>query len=179
MAVSGAAVRGHTGPVVFGEPGTNAQHSFMQLIHQSPLPVPVDFIFVAKPDHQHLDSHRKLLANGLAQAEALLRGKSAAEAGAETPALATHREFPGDRPSNAIVLPRLDGFHLGALVAMYEHKVFCLGALWGVNAFDQWGVELGKALAGPLLRELEAGAPAAGAHDGSTEGLIRELLNPA
>jgi glucose-6-phosphate isomerase len=174
VTLAGAPTRGNTGPVVFGEPGTNAQHSFMQLIHQSPRPVPVDFILVAQPDHPYAESHRKLLANGLAQAKALLLGKSREVAAAETPTLAAHREFPGDRPSVTILLPRLDAFHLGALVALYEHKVFCLGALWGVNAFDQWGVELGKALAGPILRELEAGTP--GAHDGSTGGLMRELL---
>ena len=179
VTLAGEPVGRDTGPVVFGEPGTNAQHSFMQLIHQSPRPVPVDFILVARPDHPHADSHRKLLANGLAQAEALLRGKPLAEAAAETPALAAHREFPGDRPSVTIVLPRLDAFTLGQLVALYEHKVFTLGALWGVNAFDQWGVELGKVLAVAMLPELEAGAPRPGAHDGSTEGLMRELLKPA
>ena len=176
VTLAGAPVGRDTGPVVFGEPGTNAQHSFMQLIHQSPRPVPVDFILVAKPDHPHADSHRKLLANGLAQAAALLRGKTLAEAAAETPALAAHREFPGDRPSVTILLRRLDPFSLGQLVALYEHKVFTLGALWGVNAFDQWGVELGKVLAGAILPELEAGAPTPGAHDGSTEGLMREVL---
>jgi glucose-6-phosphate isomerase len=175
-----------TGPVVFGEPGTNAQHSFMQLLHQGTTPVPADIILVARPDHPHADSHRKLLANGLAQAEALMRGKPAREVRAEMAAagvaeteiarLLPHRVFPGDRPSTAILLPHLDAFTLGQLVALYEHKVFCLGALWGINAFDQWGVELGKQLAGAILPELEAGAPKPGAHDGSTEGLLRELL---
>jgi glucose-6-phosphate isomerase len=176
VTLTGEPVRRMTGAVVFGEPGTNAQHSFMQLIHQSPRPVPVDFILVAKPDHPYADSHRKLLANGLAQAEALLRGKSRAEAADETPALAAHREFPGDRPSVTILLPHLDAHTLGQLVALYEHKVFTLGALWGVNAFDQWGVELGKHLASAILPELEAGASKPGAHDSSTEGLMRELL---
>jgi len=178
---------GHaTGPVVFGEPGTNAQHSFMQLIHQGTTPVPCDIILVARPDHPHADSHRKLLANGLAQAEALMRGKTAAEVQAEMRSagvpeaeiarLLPHRVFPGDRPTATILLPRLDAFTLGQLVALYEHKVFCLGALWGINAFDQWGVELGKQLAGAILPELEAGAPKQGAHDSSTEGLMREIL---
>jgi glucose-6-phosphate isomerase len=176
VTLAGEPTRGMTGPVVFGEPGTNAQHSFMQLIHQSPKPVPVDFILVARPDHPYADSHRKLLANGLAQAEALLRGKTRDEAAAETPALAAHREFPGDRPSVTILLPHLDAHTLGQLVALYEHKVFTLGALWGVNAFDQWGVELGKQLANAILPELEAGAPKPGAHDSSTEGLMRALL---
>jgi glucose-6-phosphate isomerase len=173
VTLDGAPVARMSGPVVFGEPGTNAQHSFVQLIHQSPQPVPVDFILVAKPDHSWPDSHRKLLANGLAQAAALLRGKSLAEAEAETPGLGAHREFPGDRPSVTILLPHLDAFTLGQLVALYEHKVFCLGALWGVNAFDQWGVELGKQLAGAILPALETGGSTG--MDGSTEGLLGEI----
>jgi len=185
VTMSGAPVAHATGPVVFGEPGTNAQHSFMQLLHQGTTPVPADIVLVARPDHPHADSHRKLLANGLAQAEALMRGKSAAEVRAEMQAAGTapaeierllpHRIFPGDRPTATILLPRLDAFTLGQLVALYEHKVFCLGALWGIDAFDQWGVELGKQLAGAILPELEAGAPRPGAHDGSTEGLMREI----
>lgn len=161
----GSPVPRATGAVVFGEPGTNAQHSFMQLLHQSPTPVPADIILVAHPDHPHADSHRKLLANGLAQAEALLRGKDAAAVAAEMrtaglseaeiTALTPHRVFTGDRPSTLILLPRLDAFALGALVAMYEQKVACLGALWGINPFDQWGVELGKQLAGGILPALE------------------------
>ncbi len=183
VTLAGSLAAHATGPVVFGEPGTNAQHSFMQLIHQGPLPVPCDIILVARPDHAHADSHRKLLANGLAQAEALMRGKAAEAVRAEMQAagaaeaeiarLLPHRVFPGDRPSATILLPRLDAFSLGQLVALYEHKVFCLGALWGINAFDQFGVELGKQLAGPILAALEAGAPQPGAHDGSTEGLLR------
>jgi glucose-6-phosphate isomerase len=186
VTLSGAPVGRATGPVVFGEPGTNAQHSFLQLIHQGTTPVPCDILLVARPDHSHADSHRKLLANGLAQAEALMRGKTEAEARAEMAAsgvpeaeiarLAPHRVFPGDRPTATLVLPRLDPFTLGQVVALYEHKVFCLGALWGINAFDQWGVELGKQLAGAILPELKAGAPKPGAHDSSTEGLMRAVL---
>ncbi len=185
VTLDGAPVGRATGPVVFGEPGTNAQHSFMQLLHQGKTPVPADIILVARPDHPHADSHRKLLANGLAQAEALMRGKSEEEVRAEMAAtgappaeierLLPHRVFPGNRPTATILLPRLDPFTLGQLVALYEHKVFCLGALWNVNAFDQWGVELGKQLAGAILPELEAGAPRPGAHDGSTEGLMRAI----
>ena len=185
VTMDGAPVGRATGPVVFGEPGTNAQHSFMQLLHQGTTPVPADVILIARPDHPHADSHRKLLANGLAQAEALMRGKTAEEARAEmaqagaAPAeierLLPHRVFPGDRPTATILLPRLDASTLGQLVALYEHKVFCLGALWDVNAFDQWGVELGKQLAGAILPELEAGEPRALGHDGSTEGLMREV----
>jgi glucose-6-phosphate isomerase len=171
-----------TGPVVFGEPGTNAQHSFMQLVHQGPRPVPVDFILVARPDHAHAESHRKLLANGLAQAEALLHGKDAAAVAAEMRAagaaeaeiarLLPHRVFTGDRPSVTILLPRLDPGTLGQLVALYEHKVACLGALWGINPFDQWGVELGKQLAGGTLAALEGRARA---KDPATAALVAEI----
>ncbi|MCA3381343.1 MAG: glucose-6-phosphate isomerase [Roseomonas sp.] len=184
VAGSGAALQRTSGPVVFGEPGTNAQHSFMQLLHQGTTPVPVDFILVARPDHAHADSHRKLLANGLAQAEALLMGKDAAAVTAEMRAagvteaeiarLLPHRVFPGDRPSVTMLLPRLDAFTLGQLVALYEHKVAMLGALWGLNTFDQWGVELGKQLAGAILPELSAGAPEK-PHDGSTARLIGKI----
>ena len=169
VTAEGAPVPMPTGPVVFGEPGTNAQHSFMQLIHQSPTPVPVDFVIVARPDHAHAGSHRILLAHALAQAEALARGKTEDESRAEMEAaglppaerdrLAPHRVFPGDRPSVSILLPQLTPDALGALVALYEHKVACLGALWGINPFDQWGVELGKQLAGGILPALDGPAP--------------------
>jgi len=184
VALSGAPLQRASGPVVFGEPGTNAQHSFIQLLHQGTTPVPVDFILVARPDHAHADSHRKLLANGLAQAEALLNGKDAAAVTAEMRAagvaeaeiarLLPHRVFPGDRPSVTMLLPQLDAYTLGQLVALYEHKVAVLGALWGINPFDQWGVELGKQLAGAILPELSAGAPQK-SHDGSTAALISKL----
>jgi glucose-6-phosphate isomerase len=179
----GAAVARATGPVVFGEPGTNAQHSFLQLLHQGTTPVPADIILVAAPDHPHADSHRALLANGLAQAAALMRGRSAEEARAEMLAkgmdaaeadrLAPHRAFPGDRPSTLILLPRLDAFHLGALVALYEHKVACLGALWGVDPFDQWGVELGKQLAGEIAPALSGAAPAPDAATAASIAALR------
>lgn len=184
VAVSGAPLHRASGPVVFGEPGTNVQHSFMQLLHQGTTPVPVDFILVARPDHAHADSHRKLLANGLAQAEALLTGKDEAAVTAEMRAaglaeaeiahLLPHRVFPGDRPSVTMLLPRLDAYTLGQLVALYEHKVAVLGALWEINPFDQWGVELGKQLASAILPELSAAAPQK-PHDGSTAGLISKL----
>jgi glucose-6-phosphate isomerase len=170
-----------TGPVLFGEPGTNAQHSFMQLLHQGTTPVPADFVLIANPSHPYAANHRLLLANGLAQAEALLRGRSAEEVRAEMTAAGTepeeverllpHRVFPGDRPSTALLLPRLDAHTLGQLVALYEHKVFCLGALWDIDAFDQWGVELGKQLSTSILPELMPEGRV-GAHDSSTAGLI-------
>jgi glucose-6-phosphate isomerase len=145
--------------------------------------VPADIILVARPDHDHADSHRGLLANGLAQAAALMRGRDAAEALAEmlargvAPAeaarLAPHRAFPGDRPAVLITLPCLDATHLGALVALYEHKVACLGALWNIDPFDQWGVELGKQLAGEILPALSGRATAPDPATGATIATLR------
>jgi glucose-6-phosphate isomerase len=184
VTLGGDAVPRATGPVVFGEPGSSAQHSFMQLVHQSPEPVPTDFILVARPDHPWAENHRILLAHGLAQAEGLLAGRDEAAVRAEMKgadparieALLPHRIFPGDRPSTTIVLPRLEPFTFGQLIALYEHKVSVLGTLWDINPFDQWGVELGKALADPLLEELNQGEAAVGQHDPSTEGLLREIF---
>ena len=180
VTLAGEPVVQRTGPVVFGEPGSNSQHSFLQLLHQGTTPVPADIILVARPDHPYADSHRKLLANGLAQAAALMRGKSADEVRAEMQAagageaeiarLLPHRVFPGNRPTTTILLPHLDAFTLGQLIALYENKVASLGILWNINAFDQWGVELGKQLAGPILKALE-GKPGV-AQDSSTEGLL-------
>jgi glucose-6-phosphate isomerase len=179
----GSRLSRRSGPVVFGEPGTNAQHSFMQLIHQSPVPVPVDFVLVARADHSNPDSHRKLLANGLAQAEALLVGKDETTVRQEMAAsgaapgsidlVASHRVFSGDRPSTVILVPRLDAFTLGQLVALYEHKVACLGALWGINPFDQWGVELGKVVAGHVGARLEGRS--AGVH-AATEASVAAIM---
>ena len=184
VTLSGQPVERDTGPVIFGEPGTNAQHSFMQLLHQGTTPVPADFVLVANPNHPYAENHRLLLSNGLAQAEALLRGRSAAEVSAEMEKagkspeeiarLLPHRLFPGDRPSTTLLLDRLDAYTLGQLVALYEHKVFCLGALWDIDAFDQWGVELGKQLAGSILPEL-APQGQVGDHDPSTHGLISRI----
>ena len=170
-----------TGPVVFGEPGTNGQHAFYQLLHQGPQPIPADFI-VPLTSYYKLGQHQEmLLANAFAQAEALMRGRSRDEAEAElraagmaaekAAALAPHRVFTGNRPSTTIVLPRLDPFHLGMLIALYEHKIFVQGAVWGVNSFDQWGVELGKQLAKPILEELTDPA-ATHPHDAATSRLI-------
>jgi len=182
VSLTGVPLPRASGPVVFGEPGTNAQHSFLQLIHQGTTPVPVDFVLVARPDHSHAESHRILLANGLAQAEALARGRTAEEARAamaglpeaEIERLLPHRTFPGDRPSVTILLPALTPQTLGALIALYEHKVACLGAFWGLNPFDQWGVELGKQLAGGILPALQGGAPAA---DAATAAMIAQILH--
>ncbi len=156
-----------TSPVVWGEPGTNGQHAYFQMLHQGTDVVPVEFIAVKRPQHGLADSHAKLLANCLAQSQALMLGKSAQEALAEqapTAApdydrarLAQHRSFPGNRPSTTLVLDELTPRSLGALIALYEHRVFAAGALWGINSFDQWGVELGKALASRLLPRLASG----------------------
>ncbi len=153
-------------PVVWGMPGTDAQHTFFQWLHQDAKGSPVDFILCAKPDHHHTRHHRLLVANCLAQRAALLEGKSYEKALAEVSrkesdpdraqALAKHRVHPGGRPSTLIVLPCLNAHHLGALLALYEHKVFTEGVLWGINPFDQWGVEFGKQLAGDLERRLDA-----------------------
>ena len=168
-------------PVVWGSVGTNGQHAYFQLLHQGTDLIPVDFIAALKPAHPHTDLHRALLANCFAQSEALMRGKNAAEVKAEMrthqvpaaalQALLPHRVFPGNRPSNTLLMDQLTPATLGALIALYEHKAFVLGVLWNINSFDQWGVELGKALAGRILPELEDGL-VAGLHDSSTAGLI-------
>ena len=172
-----------TGPIVWGEPGTNGQHAFFQLLHQGTRLVPADFVVAARCDHALADQHRLLVANCLAQTEALMLGRSAGEARADLEAagvanrraesLARHKAFDGNRPTNTLMLDRLDAFALGALIALYEHKVFVQGAIWRVNSFDQWGVELGKELATSIAHEL-ANADDARAHDASTEGLIAE-----
>ena len=183
VARDGGPVGLETGPIIFGEPGTNGQHAFYQLIHQGTRLVPADIIVAASTHNPLADQHAMLVANALAQAEALMRGKTLEEARAEldaagmdpakAAALAPHKVFPGNRPTNTIVLRRLDPYTLGLLVALYEHKVFVQGILWNVNSFDQWGVELGKQLASVILPELAAGS--AGRHDGSTEGLLAHM----
>ncbi|MEN9627235.1 MAG: hypothetical protein RJA10_461, partial [Pseudomonadota bacterium] len=156
-----------TSPVVWGEPGTNGQHAYFQMLHQGTDVIPVEFIAVRQAAHPHADLQTKLLANCLAQSQALMLGKTAAEAATESAptasptldraVLARHRSFPGNRPSTTLLLERLTPRALGALIALYEHRVFTSGALWGINSFDQWGVELGKALAGDLLPRLASG----------------------
>jgi len=172
-----------TSPVVWGEPGTNGQHAYFQMLHQGTDVIPVEFIAVRHPTHGHPDLHRKLLANCLAQSQALMLGKSTDAALAEKAptasqtldpqVLARHRTFPGNRPSTTLVLERLTPEALGSLIALYEHRVWTSGALWGINSFDQWGVELGKALAGNLLPRLESGD--ASGLDASTAGLLARL----
>jgi glucose-6-phosphate isomerase len=170
---SGDAAPRPTGPIVWGSAGTNGQHAFYQLLHQGTALVPCDFIGFLENPHPIGDQHVQLLANLLAQTEALAFGKTAEEVAAEGsgPALVPHRTFPGDRPSNTLVADRLDPATLGALVALYEHKVFVQGSIWGVNSFDQWGVELGKVLAKKIAGELEGAA--APRHDSSTNAWIR------
>ncbi len=173
-----------TAPVIWGEPGTNGQHAFFQLLHQGSEFVPADFIAAAESHAPWRDHDDMLLANFLAQTEALMHGKTADAAraeltarglrGAALEALLPHKVFPGNRPSNSILYAKLTPAVLGALVALYEHKVFVQGAVWGVNSFDQWGVELGKQLAGPLLAALRAGDTVSG-HDGSTNGLANAI----
>ena len=180
VGLDGLPVSHAAGPVLFGEPGTNGQHAFYQLLHQGTDVVSADFIAAANSAAPLGGHHEKLLANFLAQSEALMLGKTEKQARAElegqslAPAeidrLAPHKVFPGDRPTNSILMERLTPETLGALIALYEHKVFCQGVIWGINSFDQWGVELGKALAKKILLELQGEAD--GNHDASTEGLI-------
>jgi len=177
VTLDGRRVAYDTAPVLWGEPGTNGQHSFHQLLHQGTRLVPCDFLVFAESPNPLGRHHDVLLANALAQAEALAFGKTADEVRAEgTPErLVPHRTFEGNRPSTLLLAERLDPKTLGRLVALYEHSVFTQGAVWDVDSFDQWGVELGKTLAQRILPELEAeGAPAL-AHDGSTNALIRRL----
>ena len=168
-----------TCPILWGEAGTNGQHSFYQLIHQGGRVIPCDFIALKKSDLPLPGHHQHLLANCLAQSAALAFGQTAAEArAAGTPeALVPYKVFPGNQPSSTLVLPELSPFTLGQLIALYEHKVFCLGVLWNINAFDQWGVELGKALAGRLTPTL-LGENDGSAFDTSTRGLVAALRQP-
>lgn len=160
-----------TGPVIFGEPGTDSQHSFMQLLHQSPDPIPADFILCKKPAHNLEQNHRALCANFMAQTRALAIGQTLDEAGGDA-----SRVFTGNRPTTSIVLPELSPFYLGLLIAAYEHKVFVQGAIWNLNSYDQPGVELGKKLATPILAWLNGGA-APTSTDSSTDRLYKFLMS--
>lgn len=178
---SGEAVAVHTAPVIWGQPGTDSQHSFFQLLHQGTRFVSCDFIAAAQPLNDRGEHHERLLANFFAQTEALMRGKTADEAREEllrsgmkpdeAEQLVPHKVFAGNHPSTTLLIQRLTPFTLGALLAMYEHKVFVQGVIWGVNSFDQWGVELGKQLAKAILPELQS-SEHIGQHDSSTLGLI-------
>jgi len=179
----GVAVDYATTPTLWGDVGTNAQHAFFQMLHQGPAVQPVDFILIAEATRGDDERQRILLANGLAQASALMRGKDAVAvraelagqglSGAALDAAVPHRVFPGNRPSSTLLLPRLDAHHLGALLAFYEHRTFVQSVLWNLNAFDQWGVELGKHIAGEVLAALQGGDD--GGLDASTRALIGRL----
>jgi glucose-6-phosphate isomerase len=175
VTVDGTRASHSTGPVYWGEPGTNGQHSFYQLIHQGTRLIPCDFIAFANALQPLGRHHDILLANVFAQAEALAFGKTAEQVKAEgTPDwLVPHRVFEGNRPSNTILMDRLTPQALGKLVALYEHSVFTQGAIWNIDPFDQWGVELGKVLAQRIIPELESPEDPAPAHDSSTNHLIR------
>jgi glucose-6-phosphate isomerase len=158
-----------TGPVIFGEPGTDSQHSFMQLVHQSPTPIPADFIICKKPSHDLKDNHISLMANFLAQTRALAIGQTLDEANGDT-----SRVFTGNRPTTSIILPELTPFNLGILIAAYEHKVFVQGVIWNLNSYDQPGVELGKKLAKPISTMIKNGKIEDNL-DSSTIGLAKAL----
>jgi glucose-6-phosphate isomerase len=185
VTLSGKPVGWSTGPIVWGEPGTNGQHAFYQLIHQGTDVIPADFLIAARPHENLAPHHDKLVANVLAQSEALMLGKTEEEVVAELKAqgldkaaikeLTPHKVFPGNRPSNTLFYEQLTPETLGALVALYEHKVFTQGVIWNVNSYDQWGVELGKQLAKALLPKVE-GKQSGEGHDSSTQGLLAYYL---
>jgi glucose-6-phosphate isomerase len=172
---AGVPVDLQTGEIVWGQPGTNGQHAFYQLIHQGTKLVPCDFIGIARPRHDLGDHQDVFMANFFAQPEALAFGRTADEVVAEgvAPELVSARTFAGNHPSTSILVSELSPFTLGQLIALYEHKTFTQGAVWNINSFDQWGVELGKKLAQVIIPELGVGTEPALAHDGSTNALIR------
>lgn len=184
VTVDGRPVATTTGPIVWGAPGTNGQHAFYQLLHQGTRLVPADFLVAATSHRPIADQHELLVANALAQAEALMVGRGPAEArtalerqgvaGAKLDLLAAAKTFEGNRPSSFFLYPRLTPEVLGTVIALYEHKIFVQGVVWGVNSFDQMGVELGKALADRIRPELDDGAPI-GPHDASTRALIERV----
>jgi glucose-6-phosphate isomerase len=177
VTAAGDVVDYQTGPIYWGEPGTNGQHSFYQLIHQGTKLIPCDFIAFGRPLNPLGRHHPLLLANVLAQTAALAFGKTAAEVAAEgTPDwLVPHRTFPGNRPSNTLLLEQLTPAALGKLVALYEHSVFTQGTIWGIDSFDQWGVELGKVLAQRIIPEIEGKEEPPPHHDSSTNELLRRV----
>ncbi|HVC49058.1 MAG TPA: glucose-6-phosphate isomerase, partial [Burkholderiales bacterium] len=181
---TGEYVNYNTCPIIWGQAGTNGQHAFYQLIHQGTRFTPADFILIARAPHT-LEKHQDMLvANGIAQTEALMRGRTLQEAQTlmlkegldpkEAERLAPHRTFPGNHPTNTLFLPELTPEILGELIATYEHKVFVQGIIWGINSFDQWGVELGKKLAGQILSDISSQNTKN--HDPSTSSLISRYL---
>ncbi|WP_436517302.1 glucose-6-phosphate isomerase [Ekhidna sp. To15] len=177
---SGNEVNHQTGPIIWGEPGTNGQHAFYQLIHQGTKVIPCEFIGIVNPAHKHFDHHEKLLANFFAQSEALLMGKTKAqveqEIGADANDILKHSKvFKGNRPSTSILIKELTPYNLGKLVAYYEHRVFTQGLIWNIFSFDQWGVELGKQLSKPILSEIKEKKE--GSHDASTSSLMKRYLD--
>ena len=178
-------VKHQTGQIIWGEPGTNGQHAFYQLIHQGTKLIHCDFIACAQPAHEYTDHQDKLIANFIAQTEALMVGKSESEVRSELSekgmpereieALLPHKVFKGNRPTTSILLKKLTPKTLGSLIALYEHKIFVQGVIWNVYSFDQWGVELGKQLAGTVLKEIKSGNVSS-AHDASTQNLIQKYL---
>ncbi|MBT8143201.1 MAG: glucose-6-phosphate isomerase, partial [Gammaproteobacteria bacterium] len=183
VTVDGRKVDYHTGPVIWGSPGTNGQHAYFQLLHQGTRVIPADFIVPATAADSPEPHHDLLLANCLAQGEALMLGRDRATtraqlrdnglAGERLDNLTTHRTFPGNRPSNTLLLNELSPKSLGQLIALYEHKIFVQGVIWGINSFDQWGVELGKQLADGILPELSEGATSS--RNPSTTAIIEKI----
>lgn len=180
----GKSVNYQTGTIIWGEPGTNSQHAFFQLIHQGTKLIPTDFIGFIQPLHGEKDHHNKLMSNFFAQTEALLKGKSKEEVLAEFEAqgkteaeiskLIPFKVFTGNKPSNTILINQLTPESLGKLIAMYEHKIFVQGIIWNIYSYDQWGVELGKQLANSILSEIESGTVKN--HDSSTSQLISKFI---
>jgi glucose-6-phosphate isomerase len=180
----GSRVNYDTGPVIWGEPGTNGQHAFFQLLHQGTELIPADFLAAVQSQTPLGDHHDKLLANFLAQTEALAFGRTEDEirtelrqlglSGEALEALVPHRVFEGNRPTSSLVYRKLTPQRLGSLIALYEHKIFVQGIIWAINSFDQWGVELGKELASRILPELQSDATVT-SHDSSTNGLMSHI----
>ena len=185
VTLQGTPVEHATGPIIWGEPGTNGQHAFFQLLHQGTQLVPIDFILPMRPTHEFNAHHDLLVANCLAQSSALMSGKTVEQARQELGAtagsaaalqrLALHRSFEGNRPSNTLLLEQLDPVSLGALIALYEHKIFVQGVIWNINSFDQWGVELGKTVATKIGKAIESGE-LVGEFDSSTRHLLKQCM---
>jgi glucose-6-phosphate isomerase len=182
---NGSRVRYQTGPIIWGEPGTNGQHAFYQLIHQGTKFIPCDFLAAAQPAHEYQNHQEILVANFIAQTEALVKGKSREEveqelrdqglSESEIQQLAPYKVFEGNKPTTSILMKKLTPFNLGALIALYEHKIFVQGIIWNIYSFDQWGVELGKQLAGSIVSEIQS-KEVSGQHDASTNAILKKYL---